>query len=142
MAHLKFICVILYFSIFLSLFTRGEAFSSANRVGKRTFKVNICYIMFCTQGNSTVFIKCLSINQELKGSSEVIDWLMATSEKCSKTLKSFAWCLNYIDFLVRLKRKSIMENRSHLFDIYIEYFNRHDICFLKWYVYHFFIKLR
>ena len=73
MAHLKFICVILYFSIFLSLFMRGEAFSSANRVGKRTFKVNICYIMFCTQGNSTVFIKCLSVNQELKGSSEVID---------------------------------------------------------------------
>ena len=46
---------------------------------------------------------------------------MATSDKYSKTLKNFAWCLNYIGFLVRLKRKSIMENRSHLFDIYIEY---------------------
>ena len=72
MAQLKFICVIFYFSIFLSLFTREEAYVT-NRVGKRTFKVNICYVMFCTQWNSTVFIKCLSVNQELKGSSEVID---------------------------------------------------------------------
>ena len=51
MAHLKFICVlVLHYFIFSSLFPREEAYSMYNNVGKRIFKVNICYKMFCTQG--------------------------------------------------------------------------------------------
>ena len=73
MANLRFIYIVLFLFILSSLITDDEAFSSNNRVGKRKFKVNICYFIFHMQGSLNAWRRASSAEVLYNGE---VKWLI------------------------------------------------------------------